>query len=261
MSHFLVVFIGRPMDVYEREDVFGDPLRLLLGENGEISGGGSSYYDDKGKWVEYGCYLDVEVQDLEGGLKTIRDCLIQANAPKSSTVTQFKPRRITHPVYGDYESINVSGRTMEMGNTQSTTEARLQRMEPDPIIHPLLGHMRQHNPDLGYWSGEWKLSEHESIEFVIFGIDEPEKVLTISARDVLDHWKDYLHRLRVFLQIEAAKIADVSADKFTPRTLAFLWKDNPNFFVLEMDLAGDNELWKVHFQNGRPTLLRRDPNR
>ena len=98
-GYSLTITMNAPIQPMERGERFEDPLVDALGDMGRWIGGGTSMSDVDGEDAVTCCDIELEVMDLEEGLKIIRKTLKKAGAPKKTTVTQYEPQKIVHQLY------------------------------------------------------------------------------------------------------------------------------------------------------------------
>ena len=92
-THLIYVKIPEQLTPFERGEKYEDPLGEIL-ENkalGFVSGGGTmlSAPDEKGQREIEFCGVDVEVYELENGIKFLKEELKRLNVPKG-TILEFE---------------------------------------------------------------------------------------------------------------------------------------------------------------------------
>lgn len=92
MSIFLEIVLQSNDFQLSGRDEIEEPLDEILQENnlGEVTGGGSGSGSSN---------IDVEVQDLEKGLKVIRKVLQDIGVANSTVINQYQPIKVTYAVY------------------------------------------------------------------------------------------------------------------------------------------------------------------
>src|SRR5262245_39671861 len=92
----LLVRIPADVDPMERGERFEDPINRALrqgGRLGRVTGGGTEMRLGGRRFVT-GCYLDVDLKDLERGLPILRQALLDADIPRGTRVINCETDQI-----------------------------------------------------------------------------------------------------------------------------------------------------------------------
>jgi hypothetical protein len=87
--HFFYVRIPESLGPLARGVKYEDPLRHAIGNEGEVTGGGSQLGD--GDAIEF-CGIDVEVNDRTRGLEIIRKVMRASGAPAQTIIEEYVPK-------------------------------------------------------------------------------------------------------------------------------------------------------------------------
>ena len=122
--------------------------------------------------------------------------------------------------------------------------------------HPILGELTF---DEGIWSGEIDQAE-AAIGFAVAGnISGPDAQQLQRLLRRLDTFDELKGMTFDFIDDHLRDDPDHSSNLFTIRSLDFLWPKQADYFMVWLDLEGDEYgAWKVEFVDGQPKYLSRD---
>ena len=87
--HFFYVRIPESLGPIARGEKYEGPLCQAIGDEGEVTGGGSQLGD--GDSIEF-CGIDVEVNDRIRGLAIIRKVMRTSGAPAQTIIEEYVPK-------------------------------------------------------------------------------------------------------------------------------------------------------------------------
>ena len=96
--HRLTISLPAPITPIERGERFEDPIADALGDLGEVEGGGSLMTEEDGRMVIVESNIEVYVKDVPRSLALIRKVLKAQGAPKGTTISEYKPEQVDHPL-------------------------------------------------------------------------------------------------------------------------------------------------------------------
>jgi len=96
--HRLTISMPAPITPIERGERFEDPLGDALGDLGEVEGGGSLMAEEDGEMVILEANIEVYVKDVPRSLAIIRKILKAQGAPRGTTISEYTPQQVDHPL-------------------------------------------------------------------------------------------------------------------------------------------------------------------
>lgn len=122
--------------------------------------------------------------------------------------------------------------------------------------HPTLGELTF---DEGIWSGEIERNG-ETIKVAVSGdVEGPDPRLLDQLLGQLQNLNDLRTATFAFIDHLLHNDPTTGSRNFKIRSLDFLWPKQADYFMVWLDLEGDEYgAWKVEFVDGQPTYLSRD---